>query len=561
MTTPGGQLTPGDESNPPVYGVPDGAYVGTAGAPNAITDLNNLTESEAKARIQAEAIPSFNRQRDAAWGVFNDLAYALTGVQVDEFGNPITHLEDWAAGGLHNFGEVMQDYGSAIEDLGKDRVMPWAVPTVAPLSQSINRRADATFQLQGFMSLDSPIIGTSERTWITNEVGVYHTHGAGTYRANTRLAEGWNVADRTYLAFVTPAVTRLYNGIDFMVGATSGTPAIMDFALFRTDENRQLTSMIGVQRVQPAEVGTGRQVVSRTFEPMVVQQGEYIAIAVRQFGTGAQRTLLGVNDVDRPLKNATFPRKITAIRNSTSSIPTTINGETELDFTSDWFIPYIELSEDVGIDYRVFSDTWPDVGAAPRPWVPLTSKGINSSGGKATASGFGVRVSMYDTPLSTDRVRIRTSVNRVYASSEPTTIIIRGTNNLRSGLGLVVIPHHDGFSVGRYDLISWSNQPPDRDWLTGGTVIQSISGRPEAGQSIEIDYLDGLVTVRINGQAYIVDVPVSGQSGPSRRFVGLQFERTGNVFAAFPSPWLGPWSARDVPADGEEEDEGEGDGS
>lgn len=558
MTTPGGQLTPGDESNPPVYGVPDGAYVGTAGAPNAITDLNNLTESEAKARIQAEAIPSFNRQRDAAWGVFNDLAYALTGVQVDEFGNPITHLEDWAAGGLHNFGEVMQDYGTAIEDLGKNRVMPWAVPTVAPLSQSINRRADATFQLQGFMSLDSPIIGTSERTWITNEVGVYHTHGAGTYRANTRLAEGWNVANRTYLAFVTPSVTRLYNGIDFMVGATSGTPAVMDFALFRTDENRQLTSMIGVQRIEPAEVGTGRQVVSRTFTPTIVQQGEYIAIAVRQFSTGAQRALLGVNDVDRPLKNAAFPRKITATWNATSSIPSTINGETELDFTSDWFIPYIELSEDVGVDYKMFSETWGHDAIAPRPWVQLTNPGIFSdSGGYATASGGGYRASIYDTPLSTDYVRVRTSVHSVKLgdTSRRSTIIFRGTNNLTSGVGLSVIGNE------RYELIRWSGRDPGSDW-DNRTVIATLNLAPGNGHTVEIDYLNGLVTVRINGVQRVSGISVGGPTGAAGRFVGVQTERTGSVFLRSPSPYIGAWSARDLPQEnGDEGDDDEGEGS
>lgn len=562
MTTPGGQLTPGDESNPPVYGVPDGAYVGTAGAPNAITDLNNLTESEAKARIQAEAIPSFNRQRDAAWGVFNDIAYAITGVQVDANGNPITHIQDWATKDLHNLGEVIQDYGSAIEDLGKDRVMPWAVPTVAPLSESLNRRADATFQLQGFMSLDNPLTGRSAREGNPySEYPNIHDHGPGTYRADARLAEGWAEGNRTYLAFITPSVTRLYNGIDFMVGATTGTPAVLDFALFRTDENRQLTSLIGVQRVQPAEVGNGRQVISRTIEPTLVQQGEYIAVAIRQFATGSVRPLLGLYDVDRPLKNSMFPRKITARRNSTDAIPETINGETELDFTADWFIPYIELSEDVGVDYRVFNENWPDVGEARRPWVRLTSVGIRSSGGYTAAGGTGVRVSMYDQPLSTDRVRIRTSVHKVHDSSEPTTIIVRGTSDLRSGIGLQVIPHHDGHSVGRYELISWSNQSPSRDWMTGVTVLHTINVRPQAGHQLEIDYLDGLVTVRINGTEVITEKPVSGQSGAARRFVGIQLERTTVFLAGFPSPHLGPWSARDLPeSDGGGEDDEEDEG-
>ena len=461
---------------------------------------------------------------------------------------------DWAAGQAQNLGEVVDDYGTAIEDLGKDRVMPWAVPTVAPLSESLNRRADATFQLQGFMSLANPLAGNTR-----GESGHFHAltgDHVNAGRVETRLAEGWTVGNRTYLAFVTPSVTRLYNGIDFMVGATSSTPAVLDFALFRTDENRQLTSLIGVQRIEPAEVGTGRQVISRTFDPTLVQQGEYIAIAVRQFATGEQRPLLGVFDVDRPLKNSTFPRKITGIWTSTSSIPSVIDGENAVDFEADWFIPYIELSEDIGVDYRVFSEVWPDVGRAGRPWVALTSQGINSSGGYTAAGGVGTRVSMYDTPLSTDHTRVRTSLYQVFASSEPSTLVIRGTNDLRSGLGLQAIPHHDGHSIGRFELITWSNQSPSRNWLHDKTVIRTIDIRPSDRQTIEVDYRDGVVTVRINNE-YVVDQVVSGYSGPARRFVGIQNERTstGGLFPTyFPSPWFGPWSARDLPMDNEGED-------
>ena len=73
MTTPGGQLTPGDDTTPPVYGVPDGAYVGDAGSPNAITDLNDLTEAEAKRRMQAPINPSYIAQLDGFWGALNAL--------------------------------------------------------------------------------------------------------------------------------------------------------------------------------------------------------------------------------------------------------------------------------------------------------------------------------------------------------------------------------------------------------------------------------------------------------------------------------------------------------
>ena len=461
---------------------------------------------------------------------------------------------------VHNLGVVVADYGNALER----KVEPWAVPTVAPLSQSINRRADATFQLQGFMGLDLPLAGNTR-----GESGHYHAltgDHVNPGRVDRALAEGWTVGNRTYVAFITPAINRAYEQVNFMVAAVNGTPSNMDVAIYVTDENKILTSQIGVQRVEG--VGLGDELVSVTFPTWVATQGSYIAVAVRQHAAGTQRALLGLHDTPRPLSNVVFPRKITAYRHtSTAALPATMDGETELDFEADWFVPYIELSEAVGVDYRNFTESWPDVSEIGRPWVPLTSRGINSGGGYTSAGGVGTRVSMYDTPLSTDHTRVRTSIHQVFASSEPSTLIVRGTNDLRSGLGLQAIPHHDGHSVGRFELITWSNQSPSRNWLHDKTVIRTIDIRPSDRQTIEVDYIDGLVTVRINANPYLTDQPVAGHSGAARRFVGIQNERTssGGLFPTyFPSPWFGPWSARDLPmGDGGsegEDDDGEGEG-
>ena len=80
MTTPGGQLTPGDETTPPVFGVPEGAYVGDAGAPNAITDLNDMNEDEAKLRMQTPVAPSFAAHRDGQWGLVQDMIDVMLGL-------------------------------------------------------------------------------------------------------------------------------------------------------------------------------------------------------------------------------------------------------------------------------------------------------------------------------------------------------------------------------------------------------------------------------------------------------------------------------------------------
>lgn len=454
-----------------------------------------------------------------------------------------TDLAEWSATTVSNLGVVVEDYGNVLER----KVEPWAVPTVAPLFQTINRRADPTFGLQGFMS---PLVrGRSDSAG--------HNHQHDTTSSAWGMAEGWDAPNITYVAFITPAINRAYEQINFMVGAVEGTPAHMDLAIFVVDADRQLRRQLGNIRISDG-MPLARTLVTYRFDRWVATQGSYIGIAIRQHSTGVRRPLLGLHDTPRPLGDIVFPRKITAIRLDTSAIPAVIDGNTELDFEADWFVPYIELSEAVGSNLRTFGELWPDIGEAVRPWLAMTSRGINSSGGYSAASGIGTRVSMYDTPLATDYIAVRSSVYRTFNNTRRATLIFRATNDLRSGLGLAVTQNTN------YQIISWSNVAPSESWHSR-TVVHTIARVPQEGDVLEIDYRDGLVTVRINGTQYVTDLPVGGPVGPAGRFLGIQHERTGDpIWPAFPSAWFGPWTARDVPAgsggdDGDGEDEGSGD--
>src|SRR5699024_1941130 len=291
----------------------------------------------------------------------------------------------------------------------------------------------------------------------------------------------------------------------------------------------------------------------------VATQGSYLAVAFLQRGSGNTRQLLGLNETPRPLMNNVFPRKISAIETNRSvMISKFVDGNTQVDFDY-WFNPYAELSENVGIDYRTFTEGWfyngPQVG---RPWVPLTSQGIGSENGYTRPYGSGLRVSMYDTPLSTDFVRIRSSIHRpgTAGRNRRSTLIIRGTNDMRSGVGLSAI------GDSHYELIEWDNKNvnSNEEW-NDRTVIRTISTPPRAGQAIEVDYLNGYVTVRINGTTYIDEQMVSGPAGAAGRFLGIQSRRQAWITWES-SPWFGPWSARDLPQDddGEDGEEGEEEG-
>lgn len=476
------------------------------------------------------------------------------GTQLGQWGD----TADWAAVQAQNLGTVVEDYGTEIEELGRDRVMPWAVPTVAPLSQSINRRADPTFQLSDLMS---PLMRGQSDTAAFG--GADHSHW--TISEPWQMQRGMNTKGRIYYAFITPAVTRAYTQLNFMVSEVT-SPCRMDIAVYVVDENRGMTRQVHATDAL-ATLGFGESVVSVQFPTFVADQGSYLAIAFLQHGSGNTRHILGLDDTERPLLGSIFPPKISATNQTVgyTSLPSFIDGTngTHVDFAGYWFTPYAELSEDVGIDYKTFNEGWwYDGGAVGRPWVALTSQGIGSWGGFTAAGGFGTRVSIYETPLSTDYVRIRSSVHSVFTNNyRRSTLVVRGSNDLRTGVGLSVL-NPGSRSESRYELIQWSSRAVDSSW-DDRTVLRTLDGVSE-GDQLEIDYLDGLVTVRINGTAVFSDVSVSGLAGSTARFVGIQNSRGGNVFAAYPSPWLGPWSARDLPQDNgggdDDGDPGEGTG-
>ena len=371
------------------------------------------------------------------------------------------------------------------------------------------------------------------------------------------MQRGMNTKGRIYYAFITPAVTRAYTQLNFMVSEVVD-PCRMDIAVYVVDPSRGLTRQVHQTDVL-ASLGIGESVVTANFPTFVAEQGSYLAVAFLQHGAGNSRYILGLDDTPRPLLGSIFPPKISATNQQTgrTSLPATIDGNngTLVDFAGYWFTPYAELSEDVGIDYKMFTENWPDVGEAHRPWVHLTSPGILSRGGTTRASGSGIRVSIYDTPLATDFVRVRTSISNpnTAGSARRSTLIVRGTNDLRSGIGLSAISNE------RYELIRWSNLSvtSNDDW-DDRTVVASIPRVPAAGDSIEVDYLDGHVVVRIAGvERY--SGSVSGFSGAAYRFLGIQLRRQALITASV-GPDFGPWSARDIPQEdgGSGDDEGSG---
>lgn len=444
------------------------------------------------------------------------------------------HELDAIEGGLrddiNNQGQVLTDYGDQLEAYGRDRVMPWAVPTVAPLSQTVNRWADATYQIGNMLTPHN-------------------------YTNSPPLIGDWNHTTRRHFVFITPAVTRAYSQINIMIGElVSGTAPVWEFAIYVMDENGVMERVYGPHQFTDG-VGFGDEMATIQLDnPVVVDQGSYIAVGFRKV-SGGERYLLGLLRMDYPLPAGVLPPGLSGRMAGGGELPTLVDARTQIDFGPERFVPYVELSEAVKIPLRHFTESWPDVGDAQRPWLALTSRGIGSRGGYTAAVGYGTRVSIYDTPLSTDYVRVRTSVYRLFDNNQYSFIAVRATNDMTAGVGLIVSNNYG------YRLLEWSGTNSNQHL---GTVIQSIARPPQEGDQIEIDYLNGLVTVRINDAVEIDNAEAGGPQGASGRFVGLrlQRDRTGipGFYSYHPSPWLGPWSARDLPQDNGDDEDGDGEG-
>ena len=437
---------------------------------------------------------------------------------------------------VNNVGEVLLDYGDALNT----KVESWAVPTVAPLSQTINRRADASFQMQGFLHplfsatyKDDDGTSTSTRTIQTDDV-------------NWQFPPTGTTKGRTYLTFLTPAINRVYERLNFMVTSVS-SPCRMDVRIFTVDKDTlQLTMQVDLPNVS---IPLSEAVASIEFDPWVATQGSYVCVAILQSGTGDTRSIFGLRELVRPLSNAIFPRKIGALHTATdmTSIPSVIEGETEVDFTGYWNALYVELSENVGDRPAQYFEPWPDVGAIGRPWVRLTSTSVYSGGGWVGASGFGYRVAIYDSPLTSENSQVRSTVHTLYDSNyRRATLIARTTSNGRSGIGLSVI--NLGSDNGRYELIAWTDSAPDADWDTR-TVLATVPDDPKVGDDLVVDYIAGEAIFYLNGVER-ARVSAPAYNNPQHRFVGVQTERTGNIVTAYPSPRLGHWTARDLPQSG-----------
>lgn len=437
---------------------------------------------------------------------------------------------------VNNVGVVVDTYGPQITDLIENRVLPWAVPTISPLSQTINRRADATVQLS---EMSSPVL--SGTTDLAN-----HNHTHTMSMESSRMFRSGALKGTIFFAFLTPAMTREYEQLNFMLGEGTPTPANLDIGVYVVDPlTRVLTRQVHVQNVA-AGLPLGESVVTVPFDKWVAIQGSYIAIGFLWHGAGDTRHILGVGETQRPLPTEIiFPAKRSArhVNVAHTAMPIEISGTTQIDFAN-WYTPYAELSENIGTVLRSLTESWPDLGGdIGRPWVALTERGIGSGGGYTSAYGVGNRVSIYDTPLASDRVRVRSSIYRPGSgsSNRRATLIVRGTNNLRTGLGLSAI------TESRYEVIAWSNLAVNshEEW-SDRTVLATIPRVPTQGDQLEVDYLDGLLTVRINGVAQVSDLPAPGLAGPAYRFVGIQNRRQAFITAAW-SPWFGPWSAQDLP--------------
>ena len=433
-------------------------------------------------------------------------------------------------------GEVIVDYGNALDDLKENRVVPWAVPTIAPLSQTINRRADPSFPLSSMLSpaFSANDIPDGDVTW--------------------SMSRGGSVKDRAYFVFLTPAVTRAYERLNFMVDAVSN-PCEMGVAVYVLEPSRMLFRQVFIPDMG-SRLPTGRSLVNVEFDRWVATQGSYVAVAFYQYGPGTTRRLLGLRDTPRPLDSSlVYPPRIASQAVSTGlTLPETVDGSTALSFDADWFVPYVELSEAVGELLASFHEPFNDGGYLSRPWVKLTDQAPYAAGGSVGVirnliTGFlrGPRVSMFDSSVFTEHNAVEVVMGSLPSTGASRTwAVVRGTNNLLDAVALWV-------TRTRVEVRRWT-VGNIHDVGSSAGLVAGIGHSVSSGDRLraEFDGATGTVTVWINGAEAVV-APGLGRFASSRyRFAGLGFDKgeDGNVY---PSR-IADWRLWDVPGVGAGDD-------
>lgn len=208
MTTPGGQLTPGDGSTPPVFGVPDGAYVGDASSPNAVQQLSDMTEASAKEQMKAPVKPSFAAQRDGQWGLVQDMIDMMAGQYT---GTKPTFVDGQLS--INDRLDLLKDNGYCSLTLGSQVIVPTGRDRAVPFNARI-----------GPMNHAEPVTVTRSHPGVsggTRAEDVIRLDRAGLWQANVAMVQSqrdwksWaaivvlrpDLTVYTYLALPTPVGT------------------------------------------------------------------------------------------------------------------------------------------------------------------------------------------------------------------------------------------------------------------------------------------------------------------------------------------------------------------
>ena len=438
-------------------------------------------------------------------------------------------IESWTAENTGNWGPVIEDYGQQLDR----KVEAWAVPTVSPLSQTINRQADPVFQLSDLLSpsfrgryYDEGETGTATRYLDTANGDVTWSMGSGAASTTD-----------VHFAFITPAINRKYERLNFMVDAVT-SPRPMDVAIYVLDEDKVLTLQV-LQTNAGAALPTAQAVATVEFSPWIATQGSYVAIMWRQYGTGSTRRLLGMYDSPRPLSNQFFPPRLAGTMSGAANpFPQTIDGQAALNFAGSMFVPYAELSEKTGELRQHFTDNFNRRGYLDRPWAKLTGQAPwadSTSAGvlQALVVFDGPRIALYDQPMSSERVHVEVQMTGPLGPQGVTWFAVRTTNTSLNGAGIFI-------TNGTISLRSWSNAANAEAIRGAATTVVSVNHTLEAWDLITCDYDNGTFKVDLNGNTIITS---PGHSyGKQFRFMGIGFDR----ISGDSPPRMAQWRAWDI---------------
>ena len=526
---------------------PDSAYVVNDGEKFGSLE----TEAGIRSRLKNPAVLAYGKGQNNLWGSGGFLGFLTQGI----FGI-VGAAADFIGGilGIRNKANNADVKADTAVNTANG-----AAQTVVNVQKEVIQKI-AVFDIRsptpGYVAINGtewPSIPRSQLTMQPMDVYISgHTHGennqtTATARTDsttigselvrmTRAPEGPLVATQQIFAYIRIPVDTPLTGLNFYA---RGTPTDLRVRLYSMAPTGDVTALTPTSpNLAGLLVATVHTATPTTFDDVLVEAGTWVAVRFSVVGTV---NLAGIDMFVPEPPVGFYPRNLssTTALASGAAAPDEI-AESSMSWTTG-FVPYVAVGNNIVVSApkRSFSDNFDRADTTfgiGSNWASSLYMGVEDNMVQYISTSDATAVSMYRSPLTTDRMLTGLRLGPVKSSSAWSRFLFRCTQNRSTGLGVA-------FRQGSLVLESWSGSTATplvtlaRTWVTGDRI------EAQSGEIVDGVEYPNRVLVFVNG-IELIRTDSSVPFGPQRRYMGVGMQR---VFFASESIPVDDWFGFDIP--------------